>query len=427
MGETLELNKEESSKKINNIMPYLGYGYPLFMACMILLTTSALQHCVRGSLAFLFGNIGIHPSQHHLFSAFMMCSYIPGMLLSLFTGQLNDMMGDFTTLMFFSVVSTMGALLLYICASMKTTIAYYYASFVLYGMGQILLRIPVKRLISNVYEGPYLAVALNINHNASHLAGILGGYVMSGMMPIYSVPNIFLIITVWTSLSIPVVCFLYGKLDFGKQKKLSLKKSLIEFFQTTDRMYYLVGIGGCLLDCAAVSYKNVESYIFKSHASTVHAAQLMRGISFAKTFNLIGPFISYLMDLYPHRALYLLISGINMTIIYIIFAMFVIVDATVHKNVLILISVCFKLNLVLFYSSLFPSIAILVKKHLRGTGFGILFTVDNAGFVLGIFLYSLFGQKTMFIYLGITVAGTLVFLYAYIKSIKEGSHINKKL
>ena len=417
------MDKKTTSKETIKAPPFAVFS--LMLTCVLLFTSSFLQHILRVVSAYLAPSLGLPVSRSREPVGYIAWLYLPGVLFSLFTGKIADSFGSPLCLLICSLMNTGGAFLFWHCVTVKASSLYFKLSIMLYGCGQILLRVPNKRLVVAYFQNYHCAFAISVNHTASHMAGVVSGVLASWLRPNYTFSIVFLVVALLSGVAIATSLVLKAVATVEERDDCSSIWANIKILvSSTDRIAWFIFVGGLLMDGCLVSIKNIEGHIFKTLLDAPDT-KIMSLQGILKFTNIFAPFISYFLDIYPFRCLQLVFSSLIFNGVLVFYLVVWLKNTKINILTIAIVTICHRLNMAVFYSSFYPVFGVLFSKRVQGTGFGLIMSINSIGFVTLPLIFDKLDMKAIWVYFFMVFLSTLIFMAAEVDNRKRGLPANK--
>ena len=327
-----------------------------------------------------------HVSYSLLYSVYA----FPNTILPLFGGFLVDKMGVRIGLLFFSLLLTIGQLLIFL-GGISTTFSLLLVGRVLFGIGSESLNVTQTTIIAHWFEGSGISFAIGLNIAIARIGSVMN----SALTPIlynvnegYFLPLfIGLLLCVGSFLCGLVLCYVDKKAEIQEKQK-SQEES--EKIQLSDLKSFSLLFWFLLLTCI-LTYGSF--YTFNANANDIlnkrfHISNEIAGLYLMVVFliaALVTPLFGMFFDRYGRRsyglllALSLLISALLMVAFF---------PSDIMSSLTLVPLVCLGVFYPTFAAVFWPCIPRVVEKKTLGSAYGLLMSFQNLGIAVSPLIFA---------------------------------------
>eukprot|EP00477_Mikrocytos_mackini_P000310 GAHX01000326.1.p1 GENE.GAHX01000326.1~~GAHX01000326.1.p1 ORF type:complete len:458 (+),score=42.28 GAHX01000326.1:43-1416(+) len=371
---------------------FIFLAFLLFLTCLNLLANNLLINTARTNAKFWIAHLGLSLNDTPRFISLAKNLSLVSIFTGVFTGLITDILSAPVALILMSIMSLSGLLLFILNTYIKAPVIFYEISIIIYGGAMNQARIPMQKMASVLFAGPYLATAMNINHTFSHISSLLAttlAPVMSNSLGI--IPTIRALALVgWFTL--PICMILYGLYTKrisvkGAANKDGLVKMLTQYITETEYLAWIVLAMGFFTDGITVSFKNTESAIYAGYDYSRTTTNMISTAS--KVVLIFTPFYSLFVDLFTYRQYFFIVTTSMQTLLF-----FILWLISLKKNyslpvwAMIIIMLAYKLFTTIFLAAFYSYLAVTIPKSIRGVAFGFNNSVLSIAYYFGSMIIS---------------------------------------
>ena len=401
-SKTMPTDLENESPLLQNSKPTQSYRakmkYPaLILACLLSIGAYFCYDNPAALESHLTDPNGTFKLSHVNYSLLYSVYAFPNIIFPFFGGFFVDKMGVRIGLLFFSLLLTIGQLLIFL-GGITTTFPLLLVGRVLFGIGSESLNVTQTTIIAHWFEGSGISFAIGLNIAIARIGSVMN----SALTPVlydlnkgYFLPLfIGLLLCVGSFLCGVVLCYIDKKgedLDKGHEGEQETEKIKLSDLKNFSLLFWSLLLT-CILTYGSFYTFNANNndILYKRFNISNEIAGLYLMVVFLIAA-LVTPFFGILFDRVGKRSIGLLIAlGL------LIFGLLMITFFPSHINApLILVPlVCLGVFYPTFAAAFWPCIPRVVEKKTLGTAYGLLMSFQNMGIAVTPLIFAAIQNTT---------------------------------